>query len=226
MTQDLALPEGARIDEDGVWVQVARAPLAGSRRPALFLDRDGVIVEDTIDLGRPEHVRLLPGAAEVIAAANRRAVPVVVVTNQSGVGRRVFGWRDFIAVQDRIRDKLAREAAFVDAVVACPHHPAAGAPYRHADHPARKPNPGMLLRAADLMMLDLARSWIVGDRARDIAAGRNAGIEGALYAASGAGPHPDEREAALALAEPGRFRVIAAPSIGSALTLVPLLAET
>lgn len=224
MEHGLALPEGARIGGDGVWAQIVRDLAAAPRRPALFLDRDGVIVEDTIDLCRPEHVRLLPGAADVIAAANRRSIPVVMVTNQSGVGRRVFGWPDFIAVQNRILEDLASEDAFVDAVFACPHHPKAKPPHRHADHPARKPNPGMLLRAAALMPIDLSRSWIVGDRARDIAAGRNAGIEGALYVTTGNDRHPDERAAALALAESERFRVRVGPTIGAALSLVPLFA--
>jgi len=226
MERDLTLPAGAHIGSDGVWVQIVRKFTANSRTPALFLDRDGVIVEDTIDLCRPEDVQLLPGAAQVIATANRLSVPVVIVTNQSGVGRRVFGWQDFIAVQTRMLEILAAEGAFVEAVLACPHHPRAKPPYDHPDHPARKPNAEMLFRAAELLPLDLARSWIVGDRARDIAAGRNAGIEGALYVTPGNDRHPDEQAAALALAEQDRFRVLAGPTIEAALTLVPLLNET
>ncbi len=226
MESNLTLPKDARIGDDGVWVQIVRDVAANRRIPALFLDRDGVIVEDTIDLCRPEHVRLLPGAAQVIATANRLAVPVVVVTNQSGVGRQVFGWQDFIAVQDRILDELASEGAFIDAVLACPHHPDAKPPYDHPDHPARKPNAEMLVRAAELLPLELARSWIVGDRARDIAAGRNACVEGALYVTAGNDRHPDERAAAIALAEKDRFRVLAGPAIRAALSLVPLLDGT
>ncbi len=224
MKRSLTLPDGAHIGNDGVWAQIVRG--FGTRAPALFLDRDGVIVEDTVDLCRPEHVRLLPGAAAVIATANKLAVPVIVVTNQSGVGRRVFGWRDFIAVQRRILDELASEGAVIDAVLACPHHPDAKPPYDHPDHPARKPNAAMLFRAAELLPVDLTRSWIVGDRARDIAAGRNAGIEGALYVTAGTGHHPDEQAAALALAEADRFRVLVGPTIEAALTLVPLLDGT
>ena len=225
MGNGLALPEGARIDDDGVWLQVLRKPRTSTPRPALFLDRDGVVVEDVGHLSRAENVRPIPGAADVIAAANRRAIPVVIVTNQSGIGRGLFGWPEFIDVQGRILDGLASRGAFVDAVLACPHHPEAKPPYDHPDHPARKPNPGMLLRAARLMPLDLARSWIVGDRARDIAAGRNAGIEGALYVTIGNDRHPDEQAAALALAERDCFRVLVGPTIRAALTLVPLLAR-
>lgn len=224
MGNRLVLPEGARIGDDGVWLQVLRTSRTAPPRPALFLDRDGVIVEDVGHLSRAEDVRPIPGAGDVIAAANRRAIPVVVVTNQSGIGRGLFGWREFIDVQGRILDGLAAVGAWVDAVLACPHHPGANPPYDHPDHPARKPNPGMLLRAADLMPLDLARSWIVGDRARDIAAGRKAGIEGALYVTTRTNRHPDEQAAALALAAKDRFRVSVGPTIGAALTLVPLLA--
>lgn len=223
MERSLALPHGTSIGEDGVWVQILRAFATRSRTPALFLDRDGVIVEDTIDLSRPEDVRLLPGATDVIAAANRLSIAVVVVTNQSGVGRQVFGWQDFIAVQSTILGELASESAFVDAVLACPHHPDAKPPYDHPDHPARKPNAAMLFRAAEVLPLDLGQSWIVGDRARDIAAGRNAGIAGALYVTAGNDRHPDEQAAALALAEKDRFRVHVGSTIRAALTLIPLL---
>jgi len=226
MEHRLALPDDVSIDDDGVWVQVIRSLGTRSRTPALFLDRDGVIVEDTIDLSRPEDVRLLLGAAEVVAAANQRAIPVVVVTNQSGVGRQVFGWQDFMAVQNTILDELTSKGAFVDAVLACPHHPDAKPPYDHPDHPARKPNAAMLFRAAEVLPLDLERSWIVGDRARDIAAGRNAGIAGALYVTASNDRHPDEQAAALALAEKDRFRVHVGSTIRAALTLVPLLDGT
>lgn len=217
------LPEGARIDTDGIWLHLVRKTVTTQPRPALFLDRDGVIVDDVGHLSREDDIRPIEPAADVIAAANRNGVPVVVVTNQSGIGRGLFGWPEFMAVQRRILDGLASRGAQVDAVLACPHHPEGKPPYAHPDHPARKPNPGMLLRAAEMLPLDLARSWIVGDRARDIGAGRNAGIEGALYVTAGNDHHAAERVAALALAEPNRFRVVTGPTIRAALTLVPLL---
>ena len=223
MENSVALPEGARIDTDGVWSQILRSPRNTLCRPALFLDRDGVVIEDVGHLGQAENVRLIPGAADVIAVANGLDIPVVVVTNQSGIGRGLFGWPGFIDVQGRILEELGSQGASVDAVFACPHHPDAEPPYDHPDHPARKPNAAMLFRAAELLPLDLARSWIVGDRARDIAAGRNAGIEGALYVTAGTDRHPDEQAAALALADKDRFRVLAGSTIRTALTLVPLL---
>jgi D-glycero-D-manno-heptose 1,7-bisphosphate phosphatase len=226
-------PDGARIDGDGVWSQILRRgetavprPARGETavpRPALFLDRDGVIVEDVGHLSRTADIRPIAAAADVIAAANRRAIPVVIVTNQSGIGRGMFGWPEFIDVQAHILDGLAAAGAAVDAVLACPHHPEGKPPYGHPDHPARKPNAAMLLRAAEQLRLDLSRSWIVGDRARDIAAGRNAGLAGALYVTADHGHHPDERASALAFAEKDRFRVLVGRTIRAALTRIPLL---
>jgi D-glycero-D-manno-heptose 1,7-bisphosphate phosphatase len=225
MIDHAVLPEGAEIDDQGLWVQVLRRPEGPARRSALFLDRDGVIVEEVDHLNRAEDVRLIDGAAAVIAAANRRGIPVVVITNQSGIGQGLFGWDAFIAVQTRILADLAAEGAFVDGVFACPHHPKALPPYRHPDHPARKPNPGMLLGAAERLPLDLAASWIIGDRTRDLAAGRRAGLAGGLLVSTGYGDRQGEREAALSLAKDGGFRVRVGASVAAALTAVPLLGD-
>jgi D-glycero-D-manno-heptose 1,7-bisphosphate phosphatase len=222
MIRPAVLPEGAEIDNEGLWVQVLRRPEGSARRPALFLDRDGVIVHEVDHLSRADDVRLIDGAAEVIAAANLRGIPVVVVTNQSGIGQGLFGWDAFIDVQTRILADLAAAGAFVDGVFACPHHPKALPPYGHPDHPARKPNPGMLLGAAVRLALDLTRSWIIGDRTRDLAAGRRAGLAGGLLVSTGYGDQQGEREATLSLAEDGRFRVLVGASVGAALTTVPL----
>jgi D-glycero-D-manno-heptose 1,7-bisphosphate phosphatase len=222
MIHHAVLPEGAEIDDEGLWVQLLRRPEGPALRPALFLDRDGVIVDEVDHLSQAADVRLIDGAAEVIAAANRRGFPVVVVTNQSGIGQGLFAWDAFIDVQNRILGDLAAEGAFVDGVFACPHHPKALPPYDHPDHPARKPNPGMLLRAAERLALDLSTSWIIGDRTRDLAAGRRAGLAGGLLVSTGYGGQQDEREAALALAKGGEFRVLVGASVAAALTTIPL----
>lgn len=226
MYAHVAVPDGVMIDDEGVWIQSLRRPDGSAERPALFLDRDGVIVEEVGHLHRPEDVRVIPEAAIVIAAANGRGYPVVIVTNQSGIGQGLFGWNDFIAVQDRILGELAMSGAFVDGVFACPHHPQAKPPYDHPDHPARKPNPGMLQRAARLLPIALERSWIVGDRARDVAAGRNAGLAGGLHLSAGHGRSDDEKAAAAAVAKAGGFEVLSGSSIGDALTALPLFAAS
>lgn len=193
------------------------------RRPALFLDRDGTIVEEVGHLRRPEDVRLIPGAAEVIARANARQIPVIVVTNQSGIGRGLFGWADLVAVENRIESELAARGARIDAVLACPFHRDGRPPYRHPDHPARKPNAGLLLHAQSAFAVDLAVSWIIGDRAGDIGAGRAAGLAGGMHMATGCGRDAGEREGARAC---GGYRVLEAASIAEALASLPLLIES
>lgn len=222
MTMAVPLPPGAAIDAEGIWCQVLVDPPDGNIRPALFLDRDGVVIEETGFISRAEDAVLLPGAATVIAEANRRGISIVLITNQSGIGRGYFGWDAFVAVQQKILADLAAVGAHVDGVFACPHHPEALPPYRHPDHPARKPNPGMLRRAQRLLRLDLASSWIVGDRALDVEAGRNAGLAGGVLVTTGFGRDPAQHAASRALATRD-FVVQIAESIADVPALVPLL---
>src|SRR6202041_1927317 len=93
---------------------------------------------------------------------NRRKIPVVLITNQAGIGRGYYGWREFAVVQNALTRALESQGAFLDAVYACPFHPDGKGAFAHPDHPARKPNPGMILRAADDLGLHLDRSWLVG----------------------------------------------------------------
>lgn len=202
------------VDSEGIWCEIL--PHAARSGPALFLDRDGVVVEETEYLCRVEDVAVLPGAAAVIAAANRRAIPVVLVTNQAGIGRGHYGWAEFSAVQDAILSALSAQDARLDAVYACPHHTEGKGPFIHSDHPARKPNPGMLLRAAADLALDLAASWLVGDKVTDIEAAKRAGLAGALQVLSGHGQM--ERQHLTGLATPN-FRVHLGHSIEDAMAL-------
>jgi D-glycero-D-manno-heptose 1,7-bisphosphate phosphatase len=149
-------------------------------RPAIFLDRDGTLNEEVDYLSDPDQLALIPGAAAAVARLNARGIPVVVVTNQSGIGRGKYGWQDFAAVMSRMEGLLAQEHARIDAVYASPHHEKGLGEYGVADHPERKPNPGMLTRAAEEHDLDLTRSWMVGDKAIDLEAGRRAGCRVAL----------------------------------------------
>ena len=149
-------------------------------KPAIFLDRDGTLNEEVDYLSDPDQLVLIPGAAGAVARLNARGIPVVVVTNQSGIGRGRYDWQDFEAVMSRMTALLALEQARIDAVYASPHHEKGQGEYAVANHPERKPNPGMLLRAAEEHGLDLARSWMVGDKAIDLEAGRRAGCRVAL----------------------------------------------
>ena len=144
-------------------------------RPCFFLDRDGVLVEEVNYLATPEELRLLPGAPRAVRLLNDAGIPAVVVTNQAGVARGIFPEERIAEIHRELDRLLSREGARVDRYYYCPHHPTAGVgPYRK-DCPNRKPRPGMLLRAARELDLDLGRSVLAGDKISDLQAGRAAG---------------------------------------------------
>src|SRR5947209_5902158 len=138
------------------------------RSPALFLDRDGVIIEEVHYLAEVGQVRLLAGAAEAIARVNRAGVPVVVVTNQAGVARGLFPEERVHEVHEHLLSLLSRWGARVDRFYHCPHHPTAGQGSYRSECACRKPRPGLLLRAAADLDLDLGRSVLVGDKVSDL----------------------------------------------------------
>lgn len=164
--------------------------MSGAGIPAVFIDRDGTLNEEVGYLCRPEDVALIPGAAEGLARANAQGIPVIVVTNQAGIGRGYYDEAAFEAVMARIKELLAAAGAHMDGIYLAPHHHKGLGAYAHPDHPDRKPNPGMLLRAAQEHGLDLARSWMIGDKEIDLSAGRNAGCKVALVR-TGYGPQVD-----------------------------------
>ncbi len=132
-------------------------------RPALFLDRDGTIIADAHYPSEPAQVALLPGAAAAILRANDAGIPVVIVTNQSGIGRGQITLAQYDAVRERLDDLLAAEGAHVDATFYCPHWPDRDGPCA-----CRKPGIGMHRDAADALNLALPASVYVGDRWRDV----------------------------------------------------------
>ena len=209
------------IDDGDLWSQIIEN--GGTQgRPALILDRDGVVIDEVVYIHRAQDVRLVPGGAAVIRAANERGVPVVIVTNQGGIGVRYYDWRHFADVQGKMLAELSDAGAAINAVFACPHHENGRGTFRHANHPARKPNPGMLLMAAEQLGIDLSASWIVGDRATDLRAGRNAGCAGGVHVRTGHGIRQGEREDAMALAEDG-FEVETLPSLAEVAGVIPFL---
>ncbi|EBV3599825.1 D,D-heptose 1,7-bisphosphate phosphatase [Salmonella enterica subsp. enterica serovar Virchow] len=146
---------------------------------------------------------MTPGAGALIAAVNAMGWPVVMVSNQAGVGRGYYDWSDFRDVQAEIHRQLAGFGAAIDAVFACGYHEKGRAPLDVPDHVWRKPNPGMLMAAAEMLDLDMAGSWIVGDRASDLAAGRSAGLCGGALVATGYGAEMQEIAGAEALGGAG-----------------------
>lgn len=145
-------------------------------RPALFLDRDGVINRDHGYVHRVEQVEFLPGIFDLGRAAVARGMPVVVVTNQSGIGRGLYTEADFHRLMGWMRGEFARQGVPILAVEFCPDHPREGLGAYRRESPRRKPGPGMLLDAAAAHGLALAGSVLVGDRASDALAGLRAGV--------------------------------------------------
>ncbi|MFB3882101.1 MAG: D-glycero-beta-D-manno-heptose 1,7-bisphosphate 7-phosphatase [Armatimonadota bacterium] len=149
-------------------------------RRAVFLDRDGTIIREANYLRSPEQVRLLPGAATAVRRLNEAGFVVVLVTNQSGIARGLLTEADLALTNEVLEQRLARKGALLDAVYFCPHHPEVGPPQYRRRCDCRKPAPGMLLCAAKDLGLDLKRSFIVGDNASDMGAGRAAGCRTVL----------------------------------------------
>ncbi len=147
---------------------------------AVFLDRDGTVNEEVGYLSQLEELKLIPGAAEAIRQINESGMKAVVVTNQSGVARGFFT-EEFVAKANaQLNEMLRSEGAFIDRFYYCPHHPTEGKdPYRIAC-PCRKPEPGMLLEAAQDLDIDLTRSYVVGDMLKDLTVAQRVGAKGVL----------------------------------------------
>lgn len=158
-----------------------------TRRRAVFLDRDGVIIKDKGFVHRVEDVEFIPGAVEAIRQLHDHGFLVVVVTNQSGIGRGYYTEQDFLRVTDFINKELVRAGTRIDATYFCPHHPTEGiGPYR-VECECRKPKSGMLRRAAQELNIDLRGSFMVGDRDVDVLAGLGAGVR-PIHIATGLAP--------------------------------------
>lgn len=165
-------------------------------RPAVFLDRDGTLIEDPGFLSNPEQVRVLPGAAEAVARLNAAGFAVVVVTNQSGIARGLLTADQYTATERRVDQLMARKGARVDAHYFCPHHPRIDGPCE-----CRKPGVSLYRQAAAELELDLADSWWIGDRVRDVQPAETLGGRGILVL-TGAGEEESRAPAAR------RFKVL------------------
>ncbi|MDF1614750.1 D-glycero-alpha-D-manno-heptose-1,7-bisphosphate 7-phosphatase [Desulfurivibrio dismutans] len=147
-----------------------------SGRPALFLDRDGVINEDYAYVCRREDFVFVDGIFELGRTARERGYLLVVVTNQAGIGRGYYTEADFWALTDWMLEVFAAEGCPIDAVYFCPYHPEHGQGEYKKAASCRKPQPGMIKQAAREHGIDLTRSVLVGDRESDVEAGRAAGV--------------------------------------------------
>lgn len=145
-------------------------------RPALFLDRDGVINVEKNYVHRIEDFEFMPGIFELCAAARERGLALVVVTNQAGIARGYYSEADYQRLTAWMLAEFRARGIALDAVYHCPYHPTAGIGDYRRESFDRKPNPGMLLKARDALGLDLPGSLLIGDKTSDLEAGRAAGV--------------------------------------------------
>lgn len=144
---------------------------------AIFLDRDNTLIEDLGYINHPDQVKLLDGVAEALIEFGAMGYKLIVVSNQSGVARGVVSEKALGEIHNRLKQLLAEKGAHLDRIYYCPYHPdGVIAKYRKESN-WRKPNPGMLLAAADEMDIDLSQSWMIGNSSRDIEAGLQAGCK-------------------------------------------------
>lgn len=145
--------------------------MPASLTPAMFLDRDGTLMEEADYCSDPAKVRLIPGVIEALGALKKAGFRLVIITNQSGIGRGYYSVADYEAVQRRLLELLGE--GLIDATYFCPEAP-------EAKSPRRKPSPAMVCEAARDLGLDLARSWFIGDKAIDVQCGHAAGTRAIL----------------------------------------------
>jgi histidinol-phosphate phosphatase family protein len=150
------------------------------RRAAVFLDRDGTINEEVDFVRTPDELRLIPGAAASIRRLNEAGLPACVISNQSGVARGFYTEADLAGIHEKLERDLAAGGGRLDRIYYCPHHPTKGLPPYDTLCECRKPAPGMLLRGSHELDIDLARSFVVGDRDVDIQVARAVGAKAVL----------------------------------------------
>ncbi|OGO04830.1 MAG: hypothetical protein A2Y60_02390 [Chloroflexi bacterium RBG_13_54_9] len=163
---------------------------------AVFLDRDGTIIEDTGYVGECGKVRFLPRASQAIKLLNKSGFEVIVITNQSGVARGYFTEERVKEVNSYIQESLIRGGASIRKIYYCPHHVEGIVERYRKECYCRKPNPGMIEEAAREFGIDLEKSFVIGDKVSDIQAGRRAGCETILLTGESSS-HQEEEIASL-----------------------------
>ncbi|NTU56744.1 MAG: HAD family hydrolase [Anaerolineales bacterium] len=149
--------------------------------PAIFLDRDGVLIENRAEYVRDwSQVSIYPEAIRALSNSKLKNHKIVIVTNQSAVGRGIISLETAEEINDRLVHLIRDQGSRVDGVYLCPHGPDDGCD-------CRKPRPGLLLRAARELSLDLKRSWMIGDAWSDVQAGQSAGVQGTILLKTGRG---------------------------------------
>lgn len=152
-----------------------------NKRPAVFLDRDGVVNEEVDLLHKAEQMKLIEGAAEAIKKINKSGYLAIIVTNQPVIARNLCTFAELSRIHNRLETLLGEQGAYLDGIYFCPHHPDKGYPEERVEYKivcdCRKPKPGMLIRATEEHNIDLANSFMIGDSDRDVQAGENAKVK-------------------------------------------------
>lgn len=148
-----------------------------SGRPALFLDRDGVINVDHGYVYRSEDFEFIDGIFDLCQSAQSLGYTLIVITNQAGIGRGYYTEDDFHRLTEWMCAEFEREGICISGVYFCPYHPDYGVGSYKIESECRKPNPGMLLQAAKEQKIDMEKSVLIGDKKSDIEAGMSAGVE-------------------------------------------------
>lgn len=176
--KDMGTPERYRAAEDDIKNGIVARKNLSRKQRAVFLDRDGVINKNVPFISRPEQMELLPRAAQAIKKINDSGFLAVVVTNQSVIARGDATFDGLREIHDKMETLLGLEGAYVDAIYFCPHHKDSGFAGERAEYKfdcaCRKPKPGLIQKAAREMNIDVSRSFMVGDDARDVECGENA----------------------------------------------------
>jgi len=141
---------------------------------AIFLDRDDTLIHDSGYINHPSQVELIPYTAQALVEFKNLGYKLVVVSNQSAVARGIVTEEVLAQIHEKLKTLLAKENAYLDAIYYCPYHPQGVIEKYRRESDCRKPNPGMLLKAAKDLDIDLNNSWMIGDRPKDIAAGKKA----------------------------------------------------
>lgn len=172
------MPKNGGFLKDYTWMRLLKKEqtVKTALKPALFLDRDGVINVEKSFITYPDMLELEDGIVELIRYYNQQNWPVIVVTNQSGIAKEKINWATYWLIEDRLIQDLSAQGAFLDLILACPCHPDGITPYNTPKPPSRKPAPGMIHTANELFAINKKQSVIIGDRLRDIEAGYNAGL--------------------------------------------------
>ena len=147
---------------------------------AVFLDRDGTINEEVGYLDSLDKLQILPEAFEAVRLINQAGMKTVVITNQSGIGRGFFDEAFVVRVHEEMRRLFLKEGALIDGFYYCPHHPTEGIGLYRQACSCRKPEPGLLLNAAEDLVIDIGKSYMIGDTPKDVEAGQRAGAKGIL----------------------------------------------